>query len=296
MRALVDVSSNPTEWFIDLQANSIGKSIAAIKGKVILLADGKSKESRIACLQSLSDRSKDLIIGFIENTLWGKRDSAEADLLVGVKDDLITAFDDEESLKSIEEKLEARSRGAKAGDSSIEFLRRTILPFAKISSKVEIFDKWGAGMLLNNHFLPLKELLALPDVEICMFTGIAKNDIESNLAFDRRSIEIETKFESVGKAARGESSNSAISRLNSYLIEGKDLHNRWIVFHLLENKSLITSLPKGLVEFSPELILEATSVDLKEDSYNVANVRNQWQRYRPELPRKTSSWCGRVRF
>lgn len=296
MRALVDVSSNPTEWFIDLQANSIGKSIAAIKGKVILLADGKPKENRIACLQSLSDRSRDLIIGFIENTLWGKRDSAEADLLVGVKDELITTFDDEESLKSIDEKLEARSRGTKAGDSSIEFLRRAILPFAKISSKVEIFDKWGAGMLLNNNFLPLKELLALPDVEICMFTGIAKNDIESNLAFDSRSIEIETKFESVVKAARGESSNSAITRLHSYLIEGKDLHNRWIVFHLLENKSLIMSLPKGLVEFSSELMLEATSVDLKEDSYNVANVRNQWHRYRPELPRKTSSWCGRVRF
>lgn len=296
MRALVDVSSNPTEWFIDLQANSIGKSIAAIKGKVILLADGKPKENRIACLQSLSDRSKDLIIGFIENTLWGKRDSAEADLLVGVKDELITTFDDEESLKSLDEILEARSRGTKAGDSSIEFLRRAILPFAKISSKVEIFDKWGAGMLLNNNFLPLKELLALPDVEICMFTGIAKNDIESNLAFDIRSIEIETKFESVVKAARGESLNSSITRLHSYLIEGKDLHNRWIVFHLLENKSLIMSLPKGLVEFSPELMLEATSVDLKEDSYNVVNVRNQWQRYRPELPRKTSSWCGRVRF
>jgi len=296
MRALVDASNNPTEWFIDLQANSLGKAIAAIRGKVILLSDGKPKENRIAHLSSLSDRSKDLIIGFIENSLWGRGGRAVPDLIVGVTDETISTLDDDENIRTLEEISIARSRGSKTGDSSIEYMRRAILPFARISSKVEIFDKWGAGMLLNNQFVPLEELLALSDVEICLFTGIAKNDIENNLAFDKRSLEIESKFEAVVSKARGESSNTSITRLHSFLVEGKDLHNRWMVFHLLENRSLIMSLPKGLVEFSPDRLLEATSVDLREDSFNSSNVRNQWLKYRPHSPRKTSSWCGRVRF
>jgi hypothetical protein len=48
MRALVQPSSNPTEWFLDLEPNSLGKTLAAIAGKVILLSDGKPKEERIA--------------------------------------------------------------------------------------------------------------------------------------------------------------------------------------------------------------------------------------------------------
>jgi len=296
MRALVQPSSNPTEWFLDLEPNSLGKTLAAIAGKVILLSDGKAKEERIACLTSLPDRSKDLIIGFMTESLWGRGGRETPDLVVGVDGETINVFDDYESFRVIDQIVKNRSRGSKKGDPSLDYLRRVILPFAKVSSKVEVFDKWIAGMLLNDQFLPLTELLAIPDLEISFFTGIAKNDIEDDLVFDKRSMEIEFKFESVISKARGESSNSSITRLNTLFIQGKDLHNRWIVFHLLENKTLIGDLNKGLVEFSPERLSETTSVTLIEDPFSSANVRNEWHKYRTDLPRKTSSWCGRVRF
>jgi hypothetical protein len=294
MRALVLVSNDATEWFESLQPQRLRMSVAAVKDKIILFSNTKSKRDLLSSISDIDDISRDILTSLIIQTPRGVLENVEIDCSVGISNEEVQTF--ETVLAKVQEVCGLRDRGGTTGESSSELFRRTILPLAHAASKVEIFDKYGAALLLNNHGAALKALLEVDNLEVIMHTGPSANDVESIQGYENRIQEIQKLWEGLLNRTRSSVSNKSLSRLNIYQIEGRQFHNRWIVFHYLEDSKLLMGLPKGLQEFASEKIREVTSFALNEDPSNITTVRSDWINFRKDLKRHTGSWIGNTRI
>lgn len=294
MRALVLVSNDATEWFESLQPQRLRMSVAAIKDKVILFSKAKSKRDLLSSISDIDDVSRDILTSLILQTPRGVLENVEVDCSVGISGEDVQTF--ETVLAKVQEVWGLRDRGGTTGEESTELFRRTILPLAHAALKVEIFDKYGAALLLNNHGAALKALLEVENLEVSMHTGPSANDVETIQGYENRIIEIQGLWEGLLNRTRSAGGNKSVSRLNVYQIEGRQFHNRWIVFHYLEDAKLLMGLPKGLQEFAPQKIREVTSFALNLDPSSITTVRSDWISFRKDLKRHAMSWIGNTRI
>jgi hypothetical protein len=294
MRALVHVSNDATEWFESLESQRLRISVAAVKGKVILFSTTDSKRDLLQSLSSMKEPGKQILTTLIMETPRGAIEKVEVDCCVGASENEISTF--ESVMGKVQEVCGQRDKGAKKGDDSAELFRRAILPLALAASKVEIFDKYGAALLLNKQAAALKALLEVENLEVILHTGPIANDVESIQEYNLRLNEIEELWVGMLNRTRASQSNKSVSRLTIYPIEGSELHHRWMIFHFLEDSKLLMSLHKGLQEFAFPKIREFTNFNLREDASEITALRADWINFRKDVKRYSVSWAGKSRI
>jgi hypothetical protein len=181
MRAVLQVSPSPTEWFDDAENPKLVRLYTKLLIDSAILTTEKRSVRDILCglIEIENETSKDIIAAFLSSTILAKRhkqdDSQHVDFRVGFWEDALTTVDDLIDGEKIKSLIEQRDPEIKVGESIVEVFSRTVGPFIDYVDHVVIADPYAGKAIASNNSSRLwliQKLIESKIERIHIYTGV----------------------------------------------------------------------------------------------------------------------------